>query len=120
MGNSAVRTAKYGDAGLRAAGHGVMESVRRDDGTIESLQRAPAGSKLNPALLEWLYWEEMRRVTPGAVRFTRGAIRVGGVWQVILGFGPLVDGRRAIVGGLFARRADGEHTSVTVQGFAPS
>ena len=102
-------------------------SVRREDGTIESLQRAPAGSKLDPARLEWLYWDEIRRVTLGAVRFTRGAIRVGGVWPVLLRFGPLVDGRRTIVGGLFARRAggtigwraDGEHTSVTVQGFAP-
>ena len=106
-----------------------MESVtvKHDDGTIDSLQRAPVGSRLEPARLERLYWEEIRRVTFGATTFTRGAIRVGGLWPALLRFGPLVDGRRAISGGLFARRAggtiawqaDGEQASVTVEGFAP-
>ena len=102
-------------------------TVKQNDGTIDSLQRAPSGSRLDPAQLERLYWEEIRRVTFGATRFTRGAIRVGGLWPALLRFGPLVDGRRAISGGLFARRAggtiawhaDGEQASVTVEGFAP-
>jgi hypothetical protein len=102
-------------------------SVRQDDGTIYSCQCANVASGLDPAELERLYWDEIRRVTWGAARFSRDAIRVGGLWPVILRFGPLVDGGRPIAGGLFARRAggtirwraDGEHTSVTVQGFAP-
>ena len=101
--------------------------MKHDDGTIDTLQRAPVDSRLEPAQLERLYWEEIRRVTLGAARFTRGAIRVGGFWPALLRFGPLVDGRRAISGGLFARRAggtiawhaDGEQASVTVEGFAP-
>lgn len=106
-----------------------MESVtvKHDDGTIDSLQRALVGSRLEPARLERLYWEEIRRVTFGATRFTRGAIRVGGFWPALLRFGPLVDGRRVISGGLFARRsggtiawhADGVQASITVEGFAP-
>jgi hypothetical protein len=102
-------------------------SVKRDDGTIDSFQCADAESELDSAQLERLYWDEIRRVTLGAARFSRGALRVGGFWPVIVRFGPLVDGRRPIVGGLFARQAggtiswqaDGEHTSVAVQGFAP-
>jgi hypothetical protein len=102
-------------------------SIKRGDGTIDSFQRAEGGSVLEPIQLERLYWDEMRRVTLGAARFSREAIRVGGVWPVILRFGPLVDGGRPIVGGLFARRAggtiswraDGRQTSVSVEGFAP-
>jgi hypothetical protein len=102
-------------------------SVKHEDGTIDSFQRAHAGSELEPAQLEQLYWDEIRRATWGATRFSRGAIRVAGLWPVILRFGPLVDGRRPIAGGLFARRAGGtigweadhERTSVIVQGFAP-
>jgi hypothetical protein len=102
-------------------------SIKRGDGTIDSFQRAAGGSELEPTQLESLYWDEMRRVTLGAARFSREAIRVGGVWPVILRFGPLVDGGRPIVGGLFARRAggtiswraDGRDTSVSVEGFAP-
>lgn len=101
--------------------------MKRDDGTIDSLQRGPAGNRLDPTELERLYWDEIRRVTLGAARFSRDAIRVAGLWPVILRFGPLVDGRRPIAGGLFARRsggtigwqADGEYTSVAVEGFAP-
>ena len=102
-------------------------SVKQDDGTIYLCQRANVASELDAAQLERLYWDEIRRVTWGVARFSRDAIRVCGVWPVILRFGPLVDGRRLIAGGLVARRAggtirwqaDGEHTSVEVQGFAP-
>jgi len=102
-------------------------SVKHDDGTIDSFQRGHVGSELDSAQLEHLYWDEIRRVTLGAARYSRGAIRVGGFWPVILRFGPLVDGRRPITGGLFARgaggtigwQADGEHTAVIVQGFPP-
>jgi hypothetical protein len=102
-------------------------SVKHDDGTIDSFQRGHVGSELDSAQLEHLYWDEIRRVTLGAARYSRGAIRVGGFWPVILRFGPLVDGRRPITGGLFARRAGGtigwqaagEHTAVIVQGFPP-
>jgi hypothetical protein len=77
--------------------------------------------------LERLYWAEIRRVTFGTARFSGGAIRVAGVWPVILRFGPLDDGERPIAGGLFARRAGGTiswrvdsgETSVSVRGFAP-
>jgi hypothetical protein len=82
-------------------------SVQHDDGTIDSFQRAHVGSALGPAQLEELYWDEIRRATWGATRFSRGAIRLGGLWPVILRFGPLVDGRRAIAGGLFAPEAGG-------------
>lgn len=102
-------------------------SVKHEDGTIDSCQRAEVGSRLAPAQLERLYWDEIRRATWGSTRFSRGAIRVGGRWPVLLRFGPLVDGRRTIAGGLFARRAGGtiawhadhDRTSVTVAGFAP-
>jgi hypothetical protein len=82
-------------------------SVKHDDGTIDSFQRGRVGSELDSTQLEHLYWDEIRRVTLGAARYSRGAIRVGGFWPVILRFGPLVDGRRPITGGLFARRAGG-------------
>lgn len=102
-------------------------SVKRDDGTIDTVQSADVGSELEPAQLERLYWEEIRRATLGAARFSRGAIRVGGIWPVILRFGPLIDGRRPIEGGIFARRAggtiswqvEGDRTSVAIEGFAP-
>jgi hypothetical protein len=102
-------------------------SVKHDDGTIDTLQSADVGSELGSAQLERLYWDEIRRATLGAARFSRGAIRVGGLWPVILRFGPLVDGRRSIEGGIFARKAGGtiswrvedERTSVAIEGFAP-
>jgi hypothetical protein len=85
------------------------------------------GSTLDPVELERLYWDEIRRLTLGAVSFSRGAIRLAGLWPALLRFGPLVDGRRAIAGGVFVRRpggtiswhTDAELTSVSVEGFAP-
>jgi hypothetical protein len=102
-------------------------SVKHDDGTIDSIQRVDIGSELDSTQLERLYWDEIRRATLGVVKFSKGAIRVGGFWPIILRFGPPVEGRREIAGGLFARRAggtiawqaDGEETAVIVRGFAP-
>src|SRR4051794_37733115 len=102
-------------------------SVKREDGTIDTFQRSDVGSGLDPAQLERLYWDEIRRATLGVARFSRGAIRVGGFWPAILRFGPAIDGARAIGGGLFARRPGGtiswsaapDHTLVAVNGFAP-
>lgn len=102
-------------------------SVTHEDGTIDSCQRAYLGAQLDALRLEQLYWDEMRRVTLGLAHFSRSTIRLLGVWPVVLRFGPLVDGRRAILGGLFARRpggtivwrSDGEYTCVAVEGFAP-
>ena len=101
--------------------------MKHDDGTIDSYQRAHVGAELDASQLEHLYWDEIRTVTLGCARFSRGAIRVLGVGPAVLRFGPLVDGRRSIVGGLAARRAsgtiaweaDGEHAEVSVEGFAP-
>jgi hypothetical protein len=102
-------------------------SVKHDDGTIDTFQRARVGSDLGPAQLERLYWDEIRRGTLGVARFSRSAIRVAGLGPAILRFGPLVDGSRAISGGLFARRPGGtitweaahDRTLVSVEGFAP-
>ena len=102
-------------------------SVKHEDGTIDTCQRAEVGAVLDAPRLEQLYWAEVRRASVGLARFSRGAVRLLGVWPTLLRFGPLVDGRRAILGGLFARRpggaiawrADGVHASVAVEGFAP-
>jgi len=51
---------------------------------------------LDALRLEQLYWDETRRVTFGLARFSRGSIRFVGVWPVIVRFGPLVGGRRAV------------------------
>ena len=102
-------------------------SVKRDDGTIDTYQRAQVEAVVDVSRLEQLYWDEIGRVTLGLARFSRGAIRFVGVWPVLLRLGPAVGGRRAILGGLIARRpggtiawrADGEQASVGVEGFAP-
>jgi len=102
-------------------------SVKHEDGTIDTCQRANLGARLDALRLEQLYWDEIRRLTLGLAQFSKSTIRLLGVWPVVLRFGPLVDGRRAILGGLFARRpggaivwrSDGEYTSVAVEGFAP-
>jgi hypothetical protein len=102
-------------------------SVMHDDGTFDSYQRAHVGSTLDAARLERLYWDEIGRVTFGAARFSRDALRLAGIWPPLLRFGPVIGGKRVISGGLFARRAGGtigwsaddEHTSVAVEGFVP-
>ena len=106
-----------------------MESVsdKHEDGTIDSTQCAPVGVALDSVQLEQLYWEAIRRVTLGSARFSGDAVRLLGLWPMFLRFGPLVDGRRAILGGLIARRsggticwrADGVQAAVEVEGFAP-
>ena len=100
-------------------------SVKHEDGTIDSTQRAP-GVALEPLRLEQLYWEAIRRVTLGSARFSGDAVRLLGLWPVFLRFGPLVHGRRAILGRLIASRpggtiswrADGVHAAIEVEGFA--
>jgi len=69
----------------------------------------------------------IRRSTAGVVRFADGALRVGGIGPAILRFGPAVEGRRAITGGLFALRpggcigweSSGQEAAVYVEGFTP-
>jgi len=82
-------------------------SVEHEDGRIDTAQRARVEAKLDALRLEQLYWDETRRVTFGLARFSRGSIRFVGVWPVIVRFGPLVGGRRAVLGGLVARRPGG-------------
>ena len=82
---------------------------------------------LDAARLELLYWEQVRRVTFGLARFSGDAIRFVGGWPAFVRLGPLVDDRRAILGGLIVRRpggaivwrADGVHVSVLVEDFSP-
>ena len=102
-------------------------SVRCEDGTFDVLERGKGGFSLDPLRLERLYWDEVRRATFGVARFSRGGIRLFGLWPVVLRFGPPVDGRREIVGGLMARRpggsiawrADGGQSSIAVERYAP-
>ena len=102
-------------------------TVRHDDGTLEMTQSAPTAVVLDALRLEQLYWDEIRRTTLGLARFSDGAVRLLGVWPVLLRLGPLEGSRRAIIGGLIARRsggtiawrADGVHASVAVEGFSP-
>ncbi len=80
------------------------------DGTVDSVQRAPASRTLGPHELDRLYWTEMRAQMLGLVGFRRGAVRALGVVP-LLRLGPLqvegTYGRRAILGGLLARRSGG-------------
>jgi hypothetical protein len=132
--HSATSSVAIDSAGKRRSARGPatvrdLESVvaRHSDGTVDVLHRGPVEGAVDSAVLERLYWDEISRVTLGAARFSRGAIRVGGIWPVLFRFGPPVDGRRVIAGGLFARRAggsiawaaDGEQVSVAVEGFLP-
>jgi hypothetical protein len=80
---------------------------RNDDGTFDVVQRAAVGGDLSSDDLQRLYWCEVRSTTFGLVRFSRGSIRLFGVWPALIAFGPTVEGRRAIVGGLFARHPYG-------------
>jgi hypothetical protein len=102
-------------------------TTRNDDGTFDVVQRASIGGDLPSDELQRLYWCEVRSTTLGLVRFSRGAIRLFGVWPALIAFGPTVGGRREITGGLFARHpygaiawsgAQGE-AIVSLEEFAP-
>jgi hypothetical protein len=101
--------------------------TRLPDGTYDIVQRAAVGGAFTSESLEAFYWRALGASTFGLVRFRRGSIRILGVGPVLLRFGPLNDGRRAIVGGIFSRRPygairwlalDGE-IAVEVEKFAP-
>lgn len=106
-----------------------MESrtTRHADGTVDVVQSLEAGSVRPAADLQRLYWQEVRRVTLGLVRFRGDAIRILGLWPTLIRFGPFRDGTRPIVGGLFSRgrqgrirwAADGTTIVVAVERFAP-
>ncbi|MDX6450166.1 MAG: hypothetical protein QOH16_215 [Gaiellaceae bacterium] len=82
-------------------------TTRNEDGTFDVVQRAPVGADLSSEELQRLYWCEVRSTTFGLVRFSRGAIRLFGVWPALIAFGPTVGDRREITGGLFARHPYG-------------
>ena len=102
-------------------------TTRNDDGTFDVVQRAAVGRNVSTDELQRLYWREVRSTTLGLVRFSRGAIRLFGVWPALIVFAPTVEGRREITGGLFARHPygaiswsveDGE-AIVSLEEFAP-
>lgn len=102
-------------------------TTRYEDGTVDIVQAVVAARWQPPDVLESIYWEELRRATFGLARYSRGAVRLLGLWPPLLRFGPAVDGARPIVGGLFAKKphgtirfwaADG-HVVVAVERFAP-
>jgi hypothetical protein len=103
------------------------ETTRHSDGTFDIVQRGPAAWQPSADDLQRLYWSEVRRATLGFAGFSRGAVRVFGLWPVVLRFGPMVDGRRPIVGGIAVRKASGAIrwssedgvVEVAVEGFAP-
>ncbi|HEX4678738.1 MAG TPA: hypothetical protein VH210_06000 [Gaiellaceae bacterium] len=102
-------------------------TTRNDDGTFDVVQRACIGGELSGAELQRLYWCEVRSTTFGLVRFSRGAIRLFGIWPSLIVFGPTQGDRREITGGLFARHpygaiawsAQGEEAIVSLEEFAP-
>lgn len=102
-------------------------TVRNDDGSFDIAQRAQVGSKAASEDLQRLYWQAVRASTLGAVSFSRGALRVLGVWPRLVAFGPSDGERRPIVGGLIARKPYGsvlwrpaaEETTVAVERFTP-
>ena len=102
-------------------------TTRHDDGTIDVVQSGPSAVSPTAERLEAVYWTELRRTTLGLVRFSRDAVRVLGLWPALLRFGPMMDGARPIVGGIFARRphgtirwvAGGGTVVVAVERFAP-
>ncbi len=102
-------------------------TTRYEDGTVDIVQTDAAAHSQTPDVLESIYWQELRRATFGLARYSRGAVRLFGLWPALLRFGPAVDGSRPIVGGLFAQKphgvirfwsADG-HVVVAVERFAP-
>jgi hypothetical protein len=102
-------------------------TTRHRDGTIDIVQSGSARWKPSPDELQILYWRAVRGSTLGLVRFSRNALRVLGLWPVLLRFGPTVDGARPIVGGVFAQKpygmirwiASGDEVVVAVEGFKP-
>ena len=102
-------------------------TTRNEDGTFDIVQRARAAGAPSGDELQRLYWREVRATTFGLVRFSRGAIRVLGLWPTLLKFAPAVEGRRDIVGGMFARHpygaiawsADRGEIVVSLEQFAP-
>lgn len=90
-------------------GTGPVENLERyhDDGSVDSRQQGHISADVPPELLQQLYFEELRRCMLGLVWFADDGIRVLGRGPALLSFGPWRDGRRAITGGLFARRASG-------------
>jgi hypothetical protein len=102
-------------------------TTRNPDGTFDIVQRGSASWQPSAEQLERLYWVAMRRATLGVVALSQDAICVFGLWPALLRFGPLLDGGRPIVGGIFAREPYGAirwsatqtEIVVAVERFAP-
>ncbi len=101
--------------------------TRRPEGTYDILQRGGARGTFTAEALQAFYWRALGTTTLGLVRFRRDSIRILGVGPVLLRFGPLRDGGRPIVGGVFSRKpygtirwqAEGGEVVVAVERFAP-
>ena len=101
--------------------------TRLDDGTYDIVQRGHASGAFAPETLQAFYWRALRNSTFGLVRFRNDSIKILGVAPVLLRFGPMSDGRRAIVGGIFSRQPYGairwsserDEVVVAVEKFAP-
>ena len=102
-------------------------SVKHDDGTIDSFQRAHVGSELEPAQLERLYWDEIRRVTwarhgSRAARFASAASGrpcFASARSSTAGARSRAGCSRAGRAGRSPGRPTASRTSVAVEGFAP-
>ena len=102
-------------------------TIRNEDGTIDIVQSARADGAPPPETLQGIYWGELRAATYGLVRYSRGAVRIFGLWPALLRFGPLAGDARPIVGGIFARKPHGVirwsatdgTVAVSVERFAP-
>jgi hypothetical protein len=105
----------------------VTVTTRNADGTLDIVQRAPVPGTPSSDDLQRLYWREVSATTLGLARFSRDAIRVFGLWPRLLEFGPSIEGRRVIVGGMFARHpygaiawfVDGGDVVIALERFAP-
>jgi hypothetical protein len=102
-------------------------TTRHADGTLDIVQTVSAAASQTPDALEAIYWGELRAATFGLAKYSHGAVRVFGLWPALLRFGPMADGARPIMGGIFARKphgaihwfvADGT-VVVAVERFAP-
>ena len=101
--------------------------TRLPDGSYDIVQRGTAPGAFSPETLQTIYWRALGASTFGLVRFKRDSVRILGVGPVLLRFGPMRDGRRSIVGGVFSRKPygairwlakDGE-IAVEVERFSP-